>query len=69
MHDTKQNKDLHLLPHQGVIDWADFAKSLSDIEFDGVFSLETKPPSGLSTPLYEQMSRICFDIANEIVNK
>ena len=41
IHDNLGDGDIHLLPLMGVIDWKDFMKALKEIEFDGVFSLET----------------------------
>lgn len=41
IHDNSGNRDEHLLPLMGVIDWADFKAALTEIGFDGVFSLET----------------------------
>ncbi len=41
VHDNDGTRDQHRLPGEGVIDWADFARSLQEIGFTGVFSLET----------------------------
>ncbi len=41
IHDNSGNRDEHLLPLMGVIDWKDFKAALTEIGFDGVFSLET----------------------------
>jgi len=68
VHDTMQNKDLHLFPYQGITDWSDFAKSLREVNFDGVFSLETKPPAQLCDSVYEQMSILYYKIADGIIN-
>ena len=45
VHDNLGDKDTHLPPYEGYIDWSDFAEGLYDIDFDGVFSLETAPVS------------------------
>jgi sugar phosphate isomerase/epimerase len=41
VHDNDGNRDLHWLPHTGVIDWSSFKKALIDINYTGVLSLET----------------------------
>lgn len=43
VHDNNGDKNNHLPPYDGNIDWADFAEGLYDIGFDGVFNLETAP--------------------------
>lgn len=40
IHDNMGNRDEHLLPQCGLIDWKDFGAALQEIGFDGVFSLE-----------------------------
>ena len=68
IHDNKCGKDLHLMPYFGTIDWKAFARSLKDIGYDGVFSLETVAPSKLPDYLFEKSSIMLCDIANEIIN-
>ncbi len=41
VHDNNGQRDLHLSPYAGVIDWAEFSQALRDIGFDGTLSLET----------------------------
>ena len=41
VHDNNGKQDLHWIPYTGVIDWPDFSRSLNEIGFDGVLSLET----------------------------
>lgn len=67
VHDNKWGMDLHLMPYFGIIDWEDFAKALKEINFKGVFSLETNPSSKLTTPLFEDMSITIAKIAREII--
>ena len=69
IHDNKCGKDLHLMPYFGTIDWKVFARSLKDIGFNGVFSLETVAPNVLPDPLFEKSSVMLFEIANEIINE
>ena len=68
VHDNKCGKDLHLMPYFGTIDWKAFARSLKDIGYDGVFSLETVAPNMLPDPLFEKSSIMLYEIANEIIN-
>ena len=49
-----------------MIDWRDFAKALRDIEYKGVFSLETQPFRKLSDELFEEMGKTLFKIAKSI---
>lgn len=66
IHDNRCEFDLHLIPKFGIIDWDDFAKSLKDINYDGVFSLETLPPKSLSADLFEKYCILMFETAKEI---
>ncbi|MBR0366038.1 MAG: sugar phosphate isomerase/epimerase, partial [Clostridia bacterium] len=68
VHDNKHGKDLHLMPYFGTINWKEFARSLKDIGFDGVFSLETSPPDKLPDPIFEKCSIMLCEIAYEIIN-
>ena len=67
VHDTKEGKDLHLVPTLGVIDWRAFANALWDIEFSGVFSLESDLPRELSGEDFEDAGKQLFKIAEEII--
>lgn len=40
VHDNDKIKDKHLLPFMGLTDWAEVAKALKDIDYQGVMSLE-----------------------------
>ncbi len=68
IHDNKCGKDLHLMPYFGTIDWKAFARSLKDIGYDGVFSLETAAPGKLPDSLFEKSSIMLYEIADEIIN-
>jgi len=43
IHDNGGEKDEHLWPGAGIIDWAEAMKALREIGYTGVFSLETHP--------------------------
>ena len=54
VHDNDGRSDFHWLPETGVINWAEFSKALHDINFEGVFSLETDvKPNGLTPEEYK----------------
>ena len=66
VHDTRPGMDIHLMPYFGIIDWSDFILALKEIEFDGVFSLETPPRRNLDTPIFEIISKSLAEIAEEM---
>lgn len=66
IHDTMYDNDIHMMPYFGVIDWEDFIASLKEIDYTGVFSLETLPSRKLSTPIFEQMSVSLANLAKEM---
>ncbi len=70
VHDNNQNRDLHMWPMFGRIDWGSFAAALKDIGYEGVFSLETLPAGKLPDGLFEEagvtLSKIARHITAEI---
>ena len=66
IHDTRPGMDIHLMPYFGIIDWSDFVEALKEIEFDGVFSLETPPKRNMDTPIFEIICRSLAEIAKEM---
>lgn len=68
IHDTIYEKDIHLFPYDGVIDWVDFAKALKEINFKGVFSLETQPSWKLPEDIFEEMCKLLVKIAKDVTN-
>lgn len=42
-HDNLRDRDAHLPPYSGNVDWGDVCEALYDIGFDGVMNLETTP--------------------------
>ena len=54
------------MPYCGTIDWEDFASSLKEIGFDGVFSLETLPPARTPCNIFEDLSKVQAKIARQI---
>ena len=53
VHDNDGKRDLHWIPYQGVIDWADFSRALREIGFQGTLSLETHVKAALPQSLRE----------------
>ena len=43
VHDNMGDKDSHLPPYEGTVDFGEFVEALYDIGFDGVMNLETSP--------------------------
>jgi sugar phosphate isomerase/epimerase len=41
IHDNMRASDLHLFPTMGTLDWKDFCQALVDINYQGVFMMET----------------------------
>jgi len=68
VHDNMGDRDAHLWPTEGCIDWEGFAKGLKEIGFNGVFSLEVAPSARLEDQAFEAQSRRLFEIANNIAN-
>lgn len=53
IHDNDGKTDAHWSPFAGIIDWEKFGKALFEIHYNGVISLEAKPPMQ-SKEMYEQ---------------
>ncbi len=53
IHDNMGDRDSHLCPTKGIIDWSKFISALKDVGFNGVFSLETSPSVELDDDLFE----------------
>ena len=67
IHDSFPDRDLHLLPCFGTIDWDDFSKALKDINYTGGLCLETAPPHKLPDDIYEELCVILSKIVHNIV--
>lgn len=66
VHDNMADRDFHLWPTKGVIDWSGFMQALKDIDFQGVFSLETAPDKTLEGESYEDAFVELCAIAKEL---
>lgn len=61
VHDNDGNHDSHKFPFDGVIDWEDFGKALSDVNEDVVLSLETS--ASRSAENWEEIQK---DLCNRV---
>lgn len=66
IHDTMYDNDIHMMPYFGVIDWEDFITALKEINYKGVFSLETLPSRKLSTKIFDEMGASLANLAKEM---
>lgn len=69
IHDSFPDRDLHLLPYFGTIDWDDFKVALKDINYNGGLCLETAPPHKLPNDIYEDLCLSLNQIMRIIANK
>lgn len=63
VHDNNGQFDSHLMPWQGTIDWAAFAKALKDINFSGCISLETYVDSDMPYEVKIKMRKLLSQLA------
>lgn len=56
IHDNLGDRDSHLYPGDGRIDWADFGRALEEVGYDGVLSLETQPSGALDDRRFAEES-------------
>ena len=66
VHDNMGDRDFHLWPTKGIIDWPGFMQALKDIDFQGVFSLETAPDKNLEIEPYTQAFAQLCQLAKEV---
>ena len=69
IHDNKYGYDAHLFPGLGWIDWKSFMQALRDIDYKGVFSLETAPSAEWSDEIFSETSISLVKIAKDIINQ
>ncbi len=69
IHDSFPDRDLHLLPYFGTIDWEDFKSALKDINYTGNLCLETAPPYRLPNEIYEEICISLNKIMRTIADK
>ena len=66
--DNDGKSDLHKIPFEGIIDWADFAQALQEVGYQGVFSYETAPSAAVSLEDAEHIYTQMLETANRILN-
>lgn len=66
VHDNMGDRDFHLWPTKGIIDWPGFMKALKDIDFQGVFSLETAPDIKLECQPYTKAFEELCALAKQV---
>lgn len=60
IHDNEGDRDSHMYPSKGIIDWRDFVKALDKIGYSGVLSLEIGLPEHLEDDAFDEESiRVC----------
>jgi sugar phosphate isomerase/epimerase len=69
IHDNAGDRDSHLYPTKGIINWSDFANAVREIGFNGVLSLETAPSSDLDDDQFEQESIKLYHLLYEQVKE
>ena len=69
VHDTYGMADQHNLPGIGATDWDDLREALYEVGFDGIFSLELNRIHDFSLELFDELYRITYKMADEIINK
>lgn len=69
IHDSFPDRDLHLLPYFGTIDWEDFSNALQEIDYKGGLCLETAPPHKLPNEIYEPLCINLFNIMKKITKE
>ncbi len=68
VHDNFFNIDMHLFPFHGSTNWEEFSIALKEINFDGIFELETEPKQRLPEYLYHDSMKLLKDTADYIIN-
>ncbi|MBE7050076.1 MAG: sugar phosphate isomerase/epimerase [Ruminococcaceae bacterium] len=69
VHDNDEKDDRHWIPSIGTIDWEDFGKALTEIDFKGVFSYETEISEAVPVGAYELMNKALVLFAKEILGE
>lgn len=66
IHDNKGDGDSHLCPTEGTIDWAAFKSALDEIDYEGVYSLETLPKGEMTDEEYDKKALQLGEIAHRL---
>ena len=68
IHDNMGDKDSHMWPTKGIINWFDSIKALKEIGYKGIFSLETIPADGLNDNDFEIKSVELYNVFKNIID-
>ena len=68
VHDSIPNKDLHMIPGFGTLDFPAFVKALRDVGFCGSFSAEVAPPVKLPENIRDNLYVTISEILHHFVN-
>lgn len=66
VHDNRRQGDDHLPPYFGTIDWTDFTRALTEVNFPGAISLECTVPQALGGELLESTYSLYAKIAKSL---
>lgn len=69
VHDNGGDRDRHLFPYAGIIDWDGFAAALKESGFNGVFSVEAECDQDLNDDDYRKACRELALITRGIADK
>lgn len=69
VHDNTGEKDQHMWPGKGILNWEQFAQALKDVGFSGVFSLETNPAVGIPEAQFRKEAKELAQIGKNIINR
>ena len=69
IHDNNGDRDSHLYPTKGIIDWADFSSAVNEIGSDAVLSLETGPSENLEDDAFEKENIEFSNSFRELIEK
>ena len=67
IHDNLGEKDQHLWPMKGIIDWQEAMKALKEIGYDGPFSFETCPDNGVDEATFLRQAGEMTALARSIL--
>ena len=68
VHDNMGEKDSHLWPTKGIVNWGEFIRALREIRFAGVFSLESRLPQTDDNAEFQGAHAELYRLAREIIS-
>lgn len=69
IHDNLGEKDQHMWPGKGIIDWQNTAKAFRETGYSGVFSFETNPEVGVDAETFLSQAKEMVAIAKNIMGQ